>query len=105
MEYRRRLERGKELPTSLRGKNPKPPEKLASWRVSFVIRFWSCRILLLLAPKDTKNLLQWVLFIFSGLAVLVSRARSALTSCIGGPVGVVGDGIAVDVDCDLRSLR
>src|SRR5580698_5971740 len=104
MEYRRRLERGKELPTALRGKNPKPPEKLASWRVSFVIRFWIGRILLLLASKDTKNLLQRVLFIFSGLAVLVPRGRSALTSCIGGPVGVVGDGIAVHVDESLRHL-
>ena len=33
------------------------------------------------------------------------RGWSALTSCIGGPVGVVGDGIAVHVDRDLRRLR
>src|SRR5579872_30497 len=100
----KRLAHGKELRTALRGKNPKPPEKLASWRVSFVIRFWSGRILLLLASKDTKNLLQWVLFIFSGLAVLVARRRSALTSCTGGTVGVVGDRIAVHVNDGLRRL-
>src|SRR5215475_10172544 len=98
------LARGKELRTALRGKNPKPPEKPASWRVSFVIRFWSGRILLLLASKDTKNLLQWVLFIFSGLAVLVSWGWSALTSCVGRTVGVVGHRVAVHVDSDLRRL-
>src|ERR1700723_4542034 len=101
---RRRLAHGKELRTALRGKNPKPPEKLASWRVSFVIRFWSGRILLLLASKDTKNLLQRVLFIFSGLAVLVPWGWSALTSCAGGPVGVIGDRVAVHVNYGLRHL-
>src|SRR3984957_19872936 len=102
---RRRLAHGKEQRTALRGKNPKPPEKLASWRVSFVIRFWSGRILLLLASKDTKNLLQRVLFIFSGLAVLVPWGCSALTSCAGGAVGVVGGRIAVHVNYGLRHVR
>src|ERR1700684_910025 len=101
---RKRLAQGKEQRTALRGKNPKPPEKLASWRVSFVIRFWSGRILLLLASKDTKNLLQRVLFIFSGLAVLVPWGCSALTSCAGGPVGVVGHRIAVHVNYRLGDL-
>src|SRR5579864_2427937 len=104
VESRSRLARWKEPLKALRGKNPKPPEKVASWRVSFVIRFWSGRILLLLASKDTKNLLQWVLFIFSGLAVLVARRRSALTSCTGGTVGVVGDWIAIHVNDGLRRL-
>src|SRR5580704_1670132 len=100
----KRLAHGKELRTALRGKNPKPPKKPASWRVSFVIRLWRARILLLLASKDTKNLLQRVLFIFSGLAVLVPGGEGALTSCTGRPVGVVGDRLAVYVDDGLRHL-
>src|SRR5271168_484276 len=63
-----------------------PPLNAWSWRISLLRLRLSLVGVLLLAPKDTKNLLQWILFLFPWLP---RGIRGSLPGRVRRPVGIV----------------
>src|SRR5579859_3094268 len=86
-----------------------PPLVRESWRVSLLrLRLIGLRLglvgFLLLASKDTKNFLQWVLFLFAGLGAGVRGRRRALPGRVGRPVSIVS-GCGLSLRVRLRRFR